>query len=306
MSQNLVPDPGFEDWNGTIGQNPNTLGGLNLWYEVNGTPDHHHINNPPGSNLTSLDTTCATGAGQNQCGFPCEGLATLGAYKGNGIDGTKEWSAIALSEAMEMGTTYDISMWIQNKKDNPNFIMETNQWGMFFSESAQPAFDPDLINYDDYADHYVTSEEMIVGSDWTEVTWEYVAAANYTHIFVGYVGNVADAVTNAWSESGSVGFYTWIDKVSVVPQDVGTAIPDESKALPRVYPNPVMDFATIDLQSMPSGIIQAALLDRFGSRISIVELNGGQSNALNVEYLSAGTYLLRIPQLDQPIKIVKR
>ena len=41
-SQNLVPDPGFEDWNGTIGANPNTLGGLNLWYEVNGTPDHHH------------------------------------------------------------------------------------------------------------------------------------------------------------------------------------------------------------------------------------------------------------------------
>ena len=38
-AQNLIPDPGFEDWDGTIGENPNTLGGLTHWYNANGTPE---------------------------------------------------------------------------------------------------------------------------------------------------------------------------------------------------------------------------------------------------------------------------
>lgn len=304
FSQNIVPDPGFENWDGTIGQNPNTLGGLNLWYEVHGTPDHHHINNPPGNNLTSLDTTCATGMGQNQCGFPCEGLATLGAYKANGVDGTKEWSAIALSEPMEIGKTYDVSMWLQNKKDNPDFLMATNQWGVFFSESSQPTIDPDNVDFSTMTNQFVTCSEIIASSEWVEVSWEYECDANYTHIFVGYVGNVDDALTNAWSDSGSVGFYVWVDKVSIIEQ-VETAIEQNAEDQPSVYPVPTSDYLTVDLRAFTPGPMKAQVFDSFGKQVREIQLSGGALNRVSVVDLENGYFSLVVDGFAGPIRFAK-
>lgn len=213
-AQNLIPDTGFEDWDGTIGANPNTLGGLNLWYEVNGTPDHHHELNPPGNNLTSLED-CPLGNGQNQCGVPFEGEAVLGIYKANGDDGSREWAGIEMVPPMQEGECHYISFWIQNKKDNPNFIMETNQWGVFFSNTELPAFDPNTADYSTLANQYVTCEEMIDGSEWHHLEFTYTADDNYSYAYIGYMGNVADATENAWSDSWSIGFYVWYDAVEV-------------------------------------------------------------------------------------------
>jgi gliding motility-associated-like protein len=226
-AQNLIPDPGFEDWDGTIGANPATLDGLDFWEAVNGTPDHHHQLNPIGSNLTSLEP-CPLGNGQNQCGYPLEGQAVLGCYKGNGIDGSKEWAAIEFATPLQTGICHYVSFWIQNKKDNPNFIMETNQWGMFFSNDAAPSFDPNTLDFNTVTNQYVTCEQVINDTIWHHVEWTYIADDNYNYAYVGYMGNASDAVTNAWSNSGSVGFYTWIDSVEVipVPQPVFTAGPD--------------------------------------------------------------------------------
>ena len=63
IGQNLIPDPGFENWDGTQG---NYMAPLYDWYDVNGTPDHHHIANGGWSNLTGLDTLCGPGNGQTQ------------------------------------------------------------------------------------------------------------------------------------------------------------------------------------------------------------------------------------------------
>ena len=215
-AQNLVPDPGFENWNGTIGANPNTLGGLLLWDEVNGTPDHHHQLNPPGNNLTSLQP-CPLGAGQNDCGTPYMGQAVLGAYKANGSTGTKEWAGIALSSPMVPGQPYKVGYWIQNKKDNPNFIMETNQWGMYFANSMVAPVNPNTHNFVNNPSEWVTCSQVINDTIWHYLEWCYVPPQAYTHIYVGYVGDVINSTINAWSNSASVGFYVWIDEVFVEP-----------------------------------------------------------------------------------------
>ncbi len=64
-AQNLIIDSSFEEWNNTTGSPPNTMSPLTYWYNANGTPDHHHQQNPPGSNLTSLEP-CPAGNGQTQ------------------------------------------------------------------------------------------------------------------------------------------------------------------------------------------------------------------------------------------------
>ena len=130
QAQNLIADPGFEVWDGTVGSPPETTAPLTHWYNANGTPDHHHVDNPPGNNLTSLEP-CATGQGFTNCGFPYDGGGVLGCWKGNGLDGTREWAGTILTEPMVPGACYQISFWIQNKEDKPTALYETNQWGLF-------------------------------------------------------------------------------------------------------------------------------------------------------------------------------
>lgn len=218
QAQNLIPDPGFEIWDGSIGQVPNTLGGLTYWYNANGTADHHHQQNPPGSNLTSL-SPCPTGNGNTDCGFPYEGEAVLGCWKGNGADGTKEWGGIQLSEPMVPGGCYEVSFWIQNKKDNPDFFMSTSNWGIFFSETQYPSFNPNLINYDTKADQFVTTEVEVNESEWRYFEFSYTANEAYEYAYVGYVGNASNATSTTWSNDFLIGFYAWFDDIRVVRID---------------------------------------------------------------------------------------
>ncbi|MCB0693900.1 MAG: gliding motility-associated C-terminal domain-containing protein [Lewinellaceae bacterium] len=213
-AQNLIPDPGFELWDGTVGNPPETLSPLTFWYEANGTPDHHHQDNPAGSNLTSL-LPCPTGNGNTECGIPHSGKAVLGCWKGNGPDGSKEWAGTQLLEPMVPGACYKVSYWFQNKEDNPNFLMLTNQWGVFFSKTMIPTFNPNLINFATRADQFVTCSEVNDGSDWSYVEFLYTPTDAYTYAYVGYMGNVSTSTFTAWSNDFQIGFYAWFDDVAV-------------------------------------------------------------------------------------------
>lgn len=214
VAQNLIADPGFEDWDGMVGNVPNTLSPLTFWYNANGTPDHHHQDNPAGSNLTSL-LPCPTGNGNTECGTPHSGKGVLGCWKGNGPDGTKEWAGTELLEPLVAGGCYRVSYWVQNKEDNPNFLMLTNQWGIFFSKTMLPTFNPDLINYNTKAGQFVTCSEVNDGTDWTYVEFLYTSPDDYPYAYVGYMGNVSSSTFTAWSTDFQIGFYAWFDDIRV-------------------------------------------------------------------------------------------
>lgn len=212
--QSLIADPGFEVWDGAVGTSPNTLQPLTHWYNANGTPDHHHQLNPPGSNLTSLEP-CPTGQGQTQCGTPFAGQGVLGCWKGNGVDGTREWAGTKLLQPMVAGGCYRIAYEVQNKEDHPNFYMATNQWGLFFSQSALPSFNPDVSSYANKTKQFVTCSEVIDSSVWSHQEFLYVADKPYTHAFLGYVGDVSKSTFTAWSNDWLIGFYVWFDEVQI-------------------------------------------------------------------------------------------
>ena len=138
-TQNLVPNGGFEEYDNNV--SPGYLDPLNDWFKINGTPDHHHISyNSSGSWLTSVDTSCTDLTGALDCGYPFDGSGVLGLYKANGINGSREWAGCHLLDTLEVGSCYDISFYAENKKNKPEFLMETNQWGVFFSETEFPFF----------------------------------------------------------------------------------------------------------------------------------------------------------------------
>lgn len=213
-SQNLIADPGFEIWDGTVGNPPNTLSPLTHWYEANGTPDHHHQDNPAGSNLTSL-LPCPTGNGNTECGYPHSGKGVLGCWKGNGPDGSKEWAGTQLLEPLVPGACYKVAYWFQNKEDHPNFLMLTNQWGVFFSKTMLPTFNANLINFATRADQFVTCSEVNDGTDWSYVEFIYTPNDAYTYAYVGYMGNVSTSTFTAWSNDFQIGFYAWFDDLVV-------------------------------------------------------------------------------------------
>lgn len=213
-AQNLIPDSGFELWDGSVGNPPNTMAPLTHWYNANGTPDHHHQLNPSGNNLTSLDP-CPTGSGDTWCGYPYQGQAVLGCYKGNGPDGVKEWAGTQMTEPMIPGDCYKVSFWIQSKYDDPAFLMETNQWGIFFSTTPMPSFNPNLANFAPMANRWLACPQVINGAEWQYVEFDYIASGAYQYAFVGYMGNVATSTFTAWSNDYLVGFYAWFDEVKV-------------------------------------------------------------------------------------------
>lgn len=224
FSQNLIADPGFEIWDGTSGQSPNTLSGLTHWYSANGTADHHHVDIEFGSNLTGLEP-CPLGEGNTWCGFPYEGGGVLGVWKGNGPDGSKEWGGTQLLEPLVPGDCYEISFWIQNKKDDPDQLYETNQWGVFFSNTQYPTFNANLANFSAMADQWVTSEQVTSGSEWQQLTFTYTASEAFEYVYIGYVGDVANSTFTAANDSYLLGFYVWIDELIIEHVDV--EVPDD-------------------------------------------------------------------------------
>lgn len=235
-AQNLIADPGFEIWDPSNNISPpGTLNGLTHWYEANGTPDHHHVDIEFGSNLTLLNP-CPQGEGDSTCGMPHEGGGVLGVYKGNGADGTKEWAGTQLLEPLVPGDCYEISFWINNKKDNPNNLFETNQWGVFFSDTPTPFFNANLADFSLMADQWVATEMVIGDTIWHQVQFTYTAPEAYEYLYIGYMGNVSTSTFTVANDNFMLGFYVWIDEVVVervnveVPEDM-TICPGESVTL---------------------------------------------------------------------------
>lgn len=225
-TQNLIQNYSFEEWDGNAGWPPNTLAPLTHWYEANGTPDHHHVGNNPGSNLTGLED-CPLGQGNTWCGIAHEGQGVLGCWKGNGPDGTREWGGIQLSEPMVAGGCYKVSFWIQNKKDKIDHEYVSNQWGVFFNHTQIPFFNANLANYAAMADHWVACEEVIDGSEWRYLEWDYQASEDFEYMYIGYMGDFSTSTYSVDNTNYLLGYYVWIDEVSVTRVDPQLALTDD-------------------------------------------------------------------------------
>jgi gliding motility-associated-like protein len=211
-AQNLVPDPGFENWNGTAGF---FMAPLYDWDNGNPTPDHHHQSNPPGNNLTSATPSIPlTNSGNTAAGAVYAGLGCVGIYKANNA-GNSEWASTLLTSPLQKDSCYEISFYIQNKKNQAAFPMATNNWGVYFGFNAVTN-NPQNITYGTSSSRWANWPQVINDTTWHHVVMNITPDSNYTHLSLGYVGDWVNANYISFSTQGTVGFYVWIDEVSVV------------------------------------------------------------------------------------------
>ncbi len=216
QGQNLVPDPGFEIWDSThVVANPNTLDGLTYWYNAAGTADHHHVAIVGGSNLTALEP-CPTGEGNTGCGYPYEGGGVLGFFKSIGSTSYREWGGSPLLAPLAPGTCYEVSFWIQNKLDDPDFLHESNHWGIFFAHEQMPSFDPWELDFNLVSNQWVACDPIISGSEWQQVQLAFTPDEDYEYIYIGFMGNDEDA-SFILPQVNPQGFYVWVDQVVIEP-----------------------------------------------------------------------------------------
>lgn len=77
-----------------------------------------------------------------------------------------------------------------------------------------------------------------------------------------------------------------------------TATETSSFSISKVYPNPVKDFVTVELQSEVTGTIQVSLFNILGTEVKKWEtqslFNGEQKIKLDLSQLKTGVYILKI------------
>lgn len=92
------------------------------------------------------------------------------------------------------------------------------------------------------------------------------------------------------------GFVTYAQKPALQPSVSATEI--SSFSINKIYPNPVKDFVTIELQSESAGTIQVSLFNILGIEIKKWETqslyNGDQKLKIDLSQLKSGVYILKI------------
>ncbi len=99
----------------------------------------------------------------------------------------------------------------------------------------------------------------------------------------------------------SMGIFAQNTNVSSKTNDTFSSVissDQQSFSIQNVYPNPVKDFVTIDIQSKISGAVQVSLYNILGTEIKKFDSNnlhqGGQNLKLDLSTYKSGVYILRI------------
>jgi len=90
------------------------------------------------------------------------------------------------------------------------------------------------------------------------------------------------------------------------PIEVSEVLKTDDFAVPgiTVYPNPVTSWVTVDVKDHTAGNLSFQLFDLNGRLIDQKSINSNETR-INMEYLPATTYLLKIRSTDKEIKTYK-
>lgn len=82
-----------------------------------------------------------------------------------------------------------------------------------------------------------------------------------------------------------------------------TAIDAQSFTIDKVYPNPVKDYITVDLNANTSGNIEISLINILGTEVkkwTEFSLNQGEQKVkLDLSEFKSGVYILKVSKQDQ-------
>ena len=291
-SQNLVPNPGFEDTDScTFGLG---LGELHHWYSAYFTPDHLQGCLPYGTG-NGLPLNVFTFQ------YPFEGNSCAGIFTYDASTGQehREWLMVPLLEAMVPGQTYYCSF-----RANAGFggngstlnRLASNNLGMFFTTYDRPWNwgDP----YPEALDqaHILYPQILSDTVGWTLVSGSFVADSAYTYLMIGnFFSNALTDTIHFAPDVPEWAMYSYalVDAVCVSPNpqgcELGQGVEELGGVGPYVYPNPAKDVLVIGDAAGSDGVV----LDMLGRRVWNGRV-GHDRYAVDVGNWARGAYVLQL------------
>lgn len=298
-SQNLVPNPSFEEHTGCYVLDED----CSDWFSFKATPDY--INGCSGNGFDN-------GAGFQlpHTGDAYAGFISYTVNLPNPNPSVREHFGVQLTDPMIIGEKYYVSFYVSAGYTPTSFDIATNNLGALFTTYTYYSLWSDIPN-----PNFAHINETAIITDtlnWTKISGSLIADSAYTYIIIGnfYDDIYTDTLnfSNLYPTSTRNAYY-FVDDICVSTDSAycenwtGTAI---KKFLPpkvNCYPNPVRDVLHIT-SDQPLNSFE--LRDHTGK--IILTSNNHSKNTLDiiVKDLPSGIYFLRIntPQSNYSTKII--
>jgi len=296
-AQNLVPNPGFEEF-GICEADEFGVNGPLQWFRTNGTPDylqsclpHGHYQGLPMNFFTYQETFE---------GGSCAGMVT---YWQSGSTDYREWIMAPLLEPLVVGQTYSCSFWANaafgGTQANPQFWLANDKVGMRFTTTVMPPWNvgdpfPARPNHAHILYPQILSDTV----GWTLVSGSFVADSAYQYVMIGQFFSNALTDTLHLADPNSVFLwypraYTLVDAVCVSPIpdgcDLGQGVGEVPASGQVLFPNPARDHLVVGQRTGA----EAQVLDAVGRLLWHGRIINDRW-VLEVGHWAHGAYMMRM------------
>ncbi|MCB9163702.1 MAG: T9SS type A sorting domain-containing protein [Flavobacteriales bacterium] len=248
-AQNLVPNPGFEEFDICEADEFGVNGPLS-WYRTNGTPDYLQSCLLYGA-VNALPMNFVTYQEPFE-GASCAGMLT---YWQNGSAEYREWIMAPLLEPLVVGQTYYCSFRANaafgGNAEYPQIWLASDKVGMRFSTMAIPPWNVgDPYPVPPNQAHILYPQILADTVGWTLVSGSFVADSAYQYVMLGQFFSNALTDTLHFAPPDSVFWwypyaYTLVDAacISASPDgcDLGQGVGDGLTTGPVLFPNPAQE-----------------------------------------------------------------
>lgn len=285
FSQNLVPNPSFEDYYScpnSVGQADSCVG----WSSFRITPDYLN---------TCADNSTNASVPYNIWGYqyPSTGNACM-ALQTRFTPEAREYLGGQLSSSLIIGQKYYVSFKVNCAFSGLAYANgATNKIGVLFSTTPYSTSTPMPIS--NFA-HVYTDSIITDTLNWTNIQGSFIADSTYNYIVLGNFFD--DAHTDTIKLDATPGYFRatyYIDDVVVTTDSLLTVhneVHGEEFSF-TVFPNPVINELNINLNNIHAHSI--IIYDSFGHSIYLNEIIPNQNSFnINVTQYPRGIYLLQL------------
>ena len=292
QSQNLVPNPSFEEYLECPFSTAELHNQVIGWYSWQETPDFFHE--------CSNDLDGFAGVPENAWGYqePITGLgyACVATFASVGQN-IREYMAVQLTEPMIVGQNYYVvfyaSLW--DGWSDSHLWCASNHIGIRFFENPTYDYQFNPLSPDNFA-HLDYETVLIDNINWTKIEgWVYANQA-YNWLAIGNFytdGNTDIEILN--DDNNCTSFY-YIENICVGSSEEDcyyllNSSQNESESLLKIYPNPANQIININGNQI---IEKVEIFDIHGKLIKNFSLLNSENRSINISSLVTGIYILRI------------
>ncbi len=285
-SQNIVPNPSFEDTSGAFLKTGVVYIPATHWNSFGNSPDFFYTGNYDFSGVPSNGFGYQIPhSGNNYCGI----YSYLDFVKKRPY---REFIGVKLNESLVKGTRYYINFKV-SLADSAN--CGSNNIGARFSNKIYTDSNSAPV---DNKPHIYSKKIILEKNKWVSISGSFVADSNYTHFIIGNFND--DFTTQRTILKGlDCTAYYYIDDVCVSTDSLLCNNDFDSTSLKNnvvLYPNPTSGKLTLDSKErMDKSTIQ--IFDIWGreitTEIGLIQSVNHHQNYMDVSMLPAGMYVVK-------------